>query len=103
MKTANVVICALVTLVLFILSFMQFREKGPILNNSMLVSEKRERTETNIKRWYRRSAVVFLLLGFAFLFMSLWVLTDLTVFAWPMGAGFLSALAYSAIPGSSGK
>lgn len=40
MREINVAICALVSLVLFILSFMQFRERGPILNNSMLVSKK---------------------------------------------------------------
>lgn len=95
MREINVAICALVSLVLFILSFMQFRERGPILNNSMLVSEKRERSKDNLKRWYRQSAIVFLILAFAFLFMGLWVLTDLAVFAWLMGAAILAVLVYA--------
>lgn len=95
MREINVAICALVSLILFILSFMQFREKGPILNNSMLVSEKRERSKDNLKRWYRQSAIVFLILAFVFLFMGLWVLTDLAVFAWLMGAAILAVLVYA--------
>ncbi len=95
MREINVAICALVSLILFILSFMQFRERGPILNNSMLVSEKRERSKVNLKRWYRQSAIVFLILAFVFLFMGLWVLTDLAVFAWLMGAAILAVLVYA--------
>lgn len=95
MMEINVAICALVSLILFILSFMQFRERGPILNNSMLVSEKRERSKDNLKRWYRQSAIVFLILAFVFLFMGLWVLTDLAVFAWLMGAAILAVLVYA--------
>lgn len=95
MREINVAICALVSLVLFILSFMQFRERGPILNNSMLVSEKRERSKDNLKRWYRQSAIVFLILAFVFLFMGLWVLTDLAIFAWLMGVAILAVLVYA--------
>ena len=95
MREINVAICALVSLVLFILSFMQFRERGPISNNSMLVSEKRERSKDNLKRWYRQSAIVFLILAFVFLFMGLWVLTDLAIFAWLMGAAILAVLVYA--------
>lgn len=95
MREINVAICALVSLVLFILSFMQFRERGPILNNSMLVSEKRERSKDNLKRWYRQSAIVFLILAFVFLFIGLWVLTDLAIFAWLMGAAILAVLVYA--------
>lgn len=95
MREINVAICALVSLVLFILSFMQFRERGPILNNSMLVSEKRERSKDNLKRWYRQSAIVFLILAFVFLFMGLWALTDLAIFAWLMGAAILAVLVYA--------
>ena len=95
MREINVAICALVSLILFILSFMQFRERGPILNNSMLVSEMRERSKDNLKRWYRQSAIVFLILAFVFLFMGLWVLTDLAVFAWLMGAAILAVLVYA--------
>ena len=95
MREINVAICALVSLVLFILSFMQFRERGPILNNSMLVSEKRERSKDNLKRWYRQSAIVFLILAFVLLFMGLWVLTDLAIFAWLMGAAILAVLVYA--------
>ena len=95
MREINVAICALVSLVLFILSFTQFRERGPILNNTMLVSEKRERSKDNLKRWYRQSAIVFLILAFVFLFMGLWVLTDLAIFAWLMGAAILAVLVYA--------
>lgn len=95
MREINVAICALVSLVLFILSFMQFRERGPILNNSMLVSEKRERSKDNLKRWYRQSAIIFLILAFVFLFMGLWVLTDLAIFSWLMGAAILAVLVYA--------
>ena len=95
MREINVAICALVSLILFILSFMQFRERGPILNNSMLVSDKRERSKDNLKRWYRQSAIVFLILAFVFLFMGLWVLTDLAVFAWLLGAAILAVLVYA--------
>ena len=49
----------------------------------------------NLTLWYRQAALVLMIVAFVFLFMGLWVLTDLAIFAWLMGAAILAVLVYA--------
>lgn len=53
---------------LFILSFRSFQERGFLFNNAYLYASKQERERMDKKPHYRQSAIVFLLLGFSFIF-----------------------------------
>ena len=48
------------------LSALQFRQKGPLLNNTWLYASQKEREQMDKAPHYRQSGVVFLLLGLLF-------------------------------------
>lgn len=64
----------IVSLVTFLISYFQFKEKGFLFNNAYLYASKRERETMNKKPHYRQSAIVFLLLGLVFLFLAVEVI-----------------------------
>ena len=57
----------IVSLVMFIISFRSFKEKGFLFNNAYLYASKEERSNMDKKPHYRQSGIVFLLLGVVFL------------------------------------
>ena len=50
----------------FVMSIRSFMEKGFLFNNAYIYASKQERETMNKKSHYRQTAVVFLLVGFAF-------------------------------------
>ena len=70
METGKVIgfgVLLLLAIATWILAVFQYREKGPLLNNSYLYASAEERRRMNKKPYYRQSAIVFFLLGFSFL------------------------------------
>ncbi len=55
----------------FVLSFLQFNEKGVLLNNAYIYASKKERGEMDKKPYYRQSAIVFAFLGVIFFLEAL--------------------------------
>ncbi len=55
----------------FIISYFQFKEKGFLFNNTYLYASKKERETMDKKPHYRQSAIVFLLVGIAFLLLAI--------------------------------
>lgn len=70
-NTIELIIASLFTIACFIFSYLQFSEKGFLLNNSYIFASKQEREKLNKKPYYKQSGVVFLLLGIVFLTMAL--------------------------------
>lgn len=69
----------------FVISYLQFQEKGYLLNNAYLWASKEERRrmdeEPARKRpHYRQSGFVFLFLAFGFLALAIYSATD---WVWP--------------------
>ena len=60
-----------ITTGLFLISFFHFKEKGPLLNNAYLFASDRERKTMDKKPYYQQSGIVFGLLGFIFLLITL--------------------------------
>lgn len=56
---------------LFLISYLQFREKGFLLNNAYLFASEQERASMDKKPLYRQSANVFCLLGAIFLMIGI--------------------------------
>ncbi len=65
------VILFAVSLGLFIIAALQFKEKGFLFNNAYIFATKEERETMDKKPYYRQSAIVFTLLGIIFLFDAL--------------------------------
>lgn len=55
----------------FIISFMQFKEKGFLFNNAYIFASENEREKMDKKPHYRQSGIVFLLIGVMFLLMAI--------------------------------
>lgn len=69
-------------IILFFLSFVQFREKGFLLNNSYIWASKKEREEMDANKeakrpHYRQSGYIFMLLGVSFAVNSLYCFLNL--------------------------
>ena len=61
----------IIAIVMFVISFRSFKEKGFLLNNAYIYSSKKERENMNKKPYYRQTAVAFLLLGILFFSVAL--------------------------------
>ena len=64
------IILGMIAVVCFVMSYLQFNEKGILLNNAYIFASKQER-ETMVKKpHYKQSGIVFLLIGIIFLMNS---------------------------------
>lgn len=61
----------LTSMVLCALGFLQFNERGPLLNNAYIFASEQERKTMNKQPFYRQSGVCFVLLGIMFLLLAL--------------------------------
>ena len=68
-------ILLIVAILSFVASYFQYKEKGILLNNAYLFASKKDREDMNKTPHYKQSAVVFALIGLAFLSLALEALT----------------------------
>ena len=61
------IILFVIAFTMFLLSYLQFKEKMVLLNNAWIYASKKERETMNKTPHYRQSAVVFALIGLNFL------------------------------------
>lgn len=54
-------------IVCFVLSYLQFHEKGFLMNNAYIYASQKERETMDKKPHYRQSGIVFLMVGVIFL------------------------------------
>lgn len=100
METGKVIgfgILLLLAIATWLLAVFQYREKGPLLNNSYLYASAEERRRMNKKPYYRQSAIVFFLLGFSFLMFGVNLIAGWSVFMILGVCGILGTLAYAVI------
>ena len=69
------IFCLAVSVGSFAVSILQFRGKGPLLNNAYLYATPRERKNMDTRPHYRQSGVVFALIGVIFLLNALMIVT----------------------------
>ena len=55
----------------FVLSYLQFHEKGFLMNNAYIYASQKERETMDKKPHYRQSGIVFFMLGVIFLLNAL--------------------------------
>ena len=61
------IVCSILAIGAFIVSFRSFKEKGFLFNNAYIYASKEERATMDKKPHYRQSAVIFLMIGIIFL------------------------------------
>ena len=61
------IILFIIAFAMFLLSYLQFKEKMVLLNNAWIYASKKERETMNKTPHYRQSGIVFLLIGLNFL------------------------------------
>lgn len=70
MITVVFIFTSVLSIIAFMLSFFQLKEKGFLFNNAYIYASKSERESMNKKPYYQQSAIVFLLIGIVFLILS---------------------------------
>ena len=86
----------------FVISYLQFKEKGYLFNNAYFWASREERKEMDKhmeckKTYYRQSGFVFLLIGLFFLTLAVILLTDWMWLYIIFGALVIIALIYALI------
>lgn len=66
MRIFMIVMCSIIAIVAYIVSYFQFRGKGVLLNNAYLYASTEEREKMDKKPYYRQSGVAFSLVGTIF-------------------------------------
>ena len=65
------VILGVIAVICFIISYLQFHEKGFLFNNAYIYASKKERETMDKGPHYRQSGIVFALIGLVFLINTL--------------------------------
>lgn len=64
------IILSMAAIVNFVLSYRQYNEKEPLLNNAYIYASEQEREKMNKKPYFKQSSTIFLLVGIIFLILS---------------------------------
>ena len=70
------IVALLLSAMLFIISYLQFSEKGFLFNNSYIYASKEERNKMNKAPYYKQSAITFAVMGILFLMGALTIITS---------------------------
>lgn len=70
-KIICAIILGIVAVVCFVISCLQFCQKGPLLNNTYIYSPKNERADMAKKPYYKQSGAAFLMIGIIFVINTL--------------------------------
>lgn len=75
MKIIEIILCLVLASAAFILSCLQFMEKGIPLNNSYLYASAEERSKMNKKPYYCQSGIVLGITGIIFSLLAIQLIT----------------------------
>jgi len=70
------IILSVVAIVCFVMSYLQFNEKGFLFNNAYIYASKQEREAMDKKPHYRQSGIVFIMIGIIFLMNAVEMIID---------------------------
>lgn len=91
------IVLLLISIALFVISFFQFKERGPLLNNAYLFASEQERKTMDKKPHYRQSGIVFGLLGVIFLLIALEMLLKIGWLYYIVWAVAFIAIVYAVV------
>lgn len=73
-ENATLIFVVILSILSFVASYFQYKEKGILLNNAYIYASKEERKSMDKKPYYRQSAVVFITSGIIFLLVALGII-----------------------------
>lgn len=91
------IILGIISICSFIVSVMQFKERGFLFNNAYIYASKEERKKMNKTLHYRQSGVVFALIGLIFAVNAFEVLFELYKLFYLVIALAVITLAYAVV------
>ena len=66
-KIIGAIVLGVIAIICFVISYLQFNEKGFLFNNAYISASKQERETLDKKMHYKQSGIVFVLIGIIFL------------------------------------
>lgn len=66
-KIIGAIVLGAIAIICFVISILQFNEKGFLFNNAYIGASKQDRETMNKKPHYKQSGIVFALIGIIFL------------------------------------
>ena len=81
----------------FVISYLQFNERGFLFNNAYLYASKEEREKMNKKPHFRQSGIVFILIGIIFLLNSIEVILESVFILYAVFTVTLIAIIYAIV------
>lgn len=91
------VILGAIAVICFIISYLQFHEKGFLFNNAYIYASKKERETMDKTPHYRQSGIVFALIGLTFLINTLILIIQIRWLFWLVVGIFVIALVYAVV------
>ena len=91
------VILGIIAVICFIISYLQFHEKGFLFNNAYIYASKKERETMDKTPHYRQSGIVFALIGLTFLINTLILIIQIRWLFWLVVGIFVIALVYAVV------
>jgi len=95
--TITMIMVFLISVISFYLGYLQFNERGFLLNNSYIYASKEERESMDKKPHYRQSGVVLTLVAFIFLFEGFQILFRQRFFFYAVILTTLILIVYSIV------
>ena len=65
-KIIGAIVLGVIAIICFVVSYLQFSEKGFLFNNAYIYASKQERKNMDKKPHYKQSGIVFVLIGIIF-------------------------------------
>ena len=96
-KIVVAVILGIIAVICFIISYLQFHEKGFLFNNAYIYASKKERETMDKTPHYRQSGIVFALIGLTFLINTLILIIQIRWLFWLVVGIFVIALVYAVV------
>ena len=75
-ETVLLILMLLFSIISFVISYFQFKERGFLFNNSYIYASETERRRMNKTHYYRQSAITFCAVGLMFIMIALEIFTD---------------------------
>ena len=94
------IILSIAASVSFVLSYRQYNEKEPLLNNAYIYASEPERKKISKKPYFRQSSIIFLLVGIIFLILAVDMLLKTTWLVFCSISVAVAAIIYSVISSS---
>lgn len=66
-KIIGAIVLGVIAIICFVVSYLQFKEKGFLFNNAYIYASRQERENMDKKPHYKQSGTVFALIGIIFL------------------------------------